>query len=244
MTFLRVCVTALLASLAAATRCLPSCGVRAAVCAPRVRVAASAALGEDGAAAAWYSDEADGAAAAEPAAASQQAAAAADAVDGAVPDTAPAAASPSELPTLPSEPAEPEGPPTQLLETSDLVNTRWELLVVPREEGWLPSDDFLAEVTLLADGSVVWGGAVGGPGTGGRWTLNGETLEIIRTTPLGLVSGRDYYMSNALAEVTSGLQLALRGVIRSYNAIYPVAVVADFVAVRQSGRFVRDSGED
>ena len=84
------------------------------------------------------------------------------------------------------------------------------------------------QVTLLADGSVVWGGAVGGPGTGrptlrrraaedqepfargalprpslsgGRWTLNGETLEIIRTTPLGLVSGRDYYMSNALAEV-------------------------------------------
>ena len=45
-----------------------------------------------------------------------------------------------ELPKLPSEPAEPEGPPTQLLETSDLVNTRWELLVVPREEGWLPSD--------------------------------------------------------------------------------------------------------
>ena len=144
MTFLlRLCVTALLASLAAATRCLPSCGVRAAVCAPRVRVAASAALGEDGAAAAWYSDEADGAATAEPAAASQQAAAAADAVDA---DTAPAAASPSELPTLPNEPAEPEGPPTQLLETSDLVNTRWELLVVPREEGWLPSDDFLAEV--------------------------------------------------------------------------------------------------
>lgn len=32
--------------------------------------------------------------------------------------------------------------------------------------------------------------------------------------------------------MTSGLQLALRGVIRSYNAIYPVAVVADFVAVR------------
>jgi hypothetical protein len=65
-------------------------------------------------------------------------------------------------------------------------------------------------------------------------------LEIIRTTPAGLVTGRDYYMSDARAEVTSTLQFALRGVIRSFNALYPVAVIADFVAVRLPGRFVRE----
>ena len=66
------------------------------------------------------------------------------------------------------------------------------------------------------------------------------TAQVIRSTPLGVLTGRDYYMSRARAEVTEQLQFAVRGVIRSYNAAYPVAVVADFVAVRLPGRFVRD----
>lgn len=137
-----------------------------------------------------------------------------------------------------AQPEPPEEPPGQLLEEEDIINTRWKVLVVPREEGWLPKRDFEAEFTLLADGSVVWGGEVGGYGIGGRWTLRDETLEVIRTTPLGLVTGRDYYMTSARAEVTEKLQFAVRGVIRSYNAAYPVAVIADFVAVRMPGRFV------
>lgn len=62
--------------------------------------------------------------------------------------------------------------------------------------------------------------------------------QVIRTSPLGLVTGRDYYMTSARAEVTEKLQFAVRGVIRSYNVFYPVAVIADFVAVRLPGRFV------
>jgi hypothetical protein len=62
--------------------------------------------------------------------------------------------------------------------------------------------------------------------------------QVIRTSPLGLVTGRDYYMTSARAEVTPKLQFAVRGVIRSYNVFYPVAVIADFVAVRLPGRFV------
>ena len=54
---------------------------------------------------------------------------------------------------------------------------------------------------LLKDGGVVWGGAVGGFGVGGRWQLRGDMLEVIRTTPLGLVTGRDYYMSIVQARV-------------------------------------------
>ena len=100
------------------------------------------------------------------------------------------------------------------------------------------------EFTLLADNSVVWGGSAGGFGTGGRWTLKDGLLEVIRTTPLGLVTGRDYYMAQARAGVDAKLQFTLSGIIRSYNALYPVMVIADFEATRRPGRFVRDIPED
>ena len=102
-----------------------------------------------------------------------------------------------------------------LLGLEDLQGTKWKVLVSPRPEGWLGGDDFISEFTLLADGGVVWGGAGGGTGVGGRWTLRDETLEVIRTTPLALVTGRDYYMSSARAELTGKLQFAMRGVVRS-----------------------------
>ena len=40
------------------------------------------------------------------------------------------------------------------------------------------------------------------------------------------------------------LQFTLKGIIRSYNAIYPVMVIADFEATRLPGRFVRDVDDD
>ena len=97
---------------------------------------------------------------------------------------------------------------------------------------------------LLADDSVVWGGSAGGFGTGGRWSLKDGLLEVIRSTPLGLVTGRDYYMAEARAGVDDKLQFTLKGIIRSYNAVYPVMVIADFEATRRPGRFVRDVEDD
>ena len=79
---------------------------------------------------------------------------------------------------------------------------------------------------------------------GGRWQLRGETLEVIRTTPLGLVTGRDYYMSIVQAQVTEDLQFELEGITRSYNWLYPVAVVADWKAKRLPGRFAMVSDDD
>ena len=93
-------------------------------------------------------------------------------------------------------------------------------------------------------GSGVSFAAAGGFGTGGRWTLKDGLLEVIRTTPLGLVTGRDYYMAEARAGVDDKLQFTLRGIIRSYNALYPVMVIADFEATRRPGRFVRDVDDD
>ena len=80
------------------------------------------------------------------------------------------------------------------------------------------------------------GGSVGGCGVGGRWQLRGDRLEVIRTTPLGLVTGRDYYMSIVKAKTNAELQFELQGIIRSYNALYPVTVIADFVATRRRER--------
>ena len=67
---------------------------------------------------------------------------------------------------------------------------------------------------------------------------------VIRTTPLGLVTGRDYYMSIVKAKTNAELQFELQGIIRSYNALYPVTVIADFVATRQAGRFERNDDDD
>ena len=70
------------------------------------------------------------------------------------------------------------------------------------------------------------------------------SLPAVATTPLGLATGRDYYMAQARAGVDEKLQFTLSGIIRSYNALYPVMVIADFVATRRPGRFVRDVEED
>lgn len=80
-----------------------------------------------------------------------------------------------------ADPAAPDEA-TQLMEESDLINTRWKVLVQPREDGWLKSGAFMAEFTLIEDNTVVWGGDVGGFGVGGRWTLRDETLEVRRAT--------------------------------------------------------------
>ena len=69
-------------------------------------------------------------------------------------------------------------------------------------------------------------------------------VEVIRTTPLGLLTGRDYYMAQALVQVDDNLQFRLNGIIRSYNAVYPVSVIADFEATRLPGRFVYESGDE
>lgn len=161
------------------------------------------------------------------------------------PEEAAAAASPP-TPAVPSSaaPAPPppeEGPRKEPLKPEDLVNTQWRVVATPRPEGWLGGDVREQEFTLLDDYTVVWGGSAGGFGTGGRWTLKDGMLEVIRTTPLGLVTGRDYYMAAAEAGVSDSLQFELDGIIRSYNALYPVAVVADFVATRQPGRFTRNT---
>jgi len=146
--------------------------------------------------------------------------------------------------SAPAPLAQPPPPPPDYLELSDLENTKWKVKATPREDSWLSGGVRDQEFTLLGDNTVVWGGSAGGYGTGGRWALKDGLLEVIRSTPLGLVTGRDYYMMNAISKVDEELQFELEGVIRSYNAIQPVMVIADFVATRQPGRFVRDVDED
>ena len=138
----------------------------------------------------------------------------------------------------------PEGPPVTVLEESDLINTRWSVSFTPRPDAWRGGGPEEQEFALLADGSVRWAGQAGGTGVGGRWQLRGETLEVIRTTPLGLVTGRDYYMSIVQAQVTEDLQFELEGITRSYNWLYPVAVVADWKAKRLPGRFAMVSDDE
>ena len=94
-----------------------------------------------------------------------------------------------------------EGPPTAILEESDLINTRWTVTFTPRPDAWRGGRPEEQEFALLEDGTVRWAGKAGGTGVGGRWQLRGDTLEVIRTTPLGLVTGRDYYMSLVQAQV-------------------------------------------
>lgn len=98
-------------------------------------------------------------------------------------------------------PAAPAPPPVNYLEESDLINTRWALTFTPRKDAWRGGNEEEQEFALLKDGSVRWAGGAGGTGTGGRWQLRDQTLEVIRTTPLGLITGRDYYMAIAQAQV-------------------------------------------
>ena len=51
-------------------------------------------------------------------------------------------------------------------------------------------------------------------------------------------------MAEARAGVDEKLQFTLSGIIRSYNAVYPVMVIADFEAKRRPGRFVREVEDD
>jgi|EP00900_Chrysochromulina_parva_P000830 hypothetical protein len=140
--------------------------------------------------------------------------------------------------------AQPQEPPEQQLTMQDLVNTKWSIAATPREDSWLKGGMQQQEFTLLSDGSVVWGGSAGGFGTGGRWALKDGIIEVIRSTPLGLLTGRDYYMAGAALKVNDKLQFTLEGIIRSYNAIFPVMVIADFKATRLPGRFVRNEEEE
>ena len=56
---------------------------------------------------------------------------------------------------------------------------------------------------------------------------------------------RSYHrMSIVKAKTNAELQFELQGIIRSYNALYPVTVIADFVATRQAGRFERNDDDD
>ena len=158
-------------------------------------------------------------------------------------DPLPAARVDSEPPAVASEPEEPPDP-RAVLNEGDLTSTRWKVLIQPRADGWVGSQPYEGEFTLLEGGAVVWGGSIGGLGVNGRWQLRDELLEVVRTTPLGVVTGRDYYMADARAETTGKLQFALRGVIRSFNALYPVAVVADFLAVKMPGRFLINDDEE
>ena len=177
-----------------------------------------------------------------------------------------AAAPPATTTTV--KPPEPAAEPEMYLEESDLYSTKWSIVATrartagcraalrsrrARSPGrpkicaaLLTATAARApqEFVLLKDGGVVWGGAVGGFGVGGRWQLRGDMLEVIRTTPLGLVTGRDYYMSIVKAKTNAELQFELQGIIRSYNALYPVTVIADFVATRQAGRFERNDDDD
>ena len=45
-------------------------------------------------------------------------------------------------------------------------------------------------------------------------------------------------------QVTSDLQFEIVGITRSYNWLFPVAVVADWRAKRLPGRFAMDTGDD
>ena len=148
-----------------------------------------------------------------------------------------------------SDVAAPSEPEKEILKMDDLLNTQWDIVATPREDSWLSGGDRSQQFTMLADGSVVWGGDAGGFGTGGRWKLQDGLLEVIRTTSgnlpgLSLVTGRDYYMAAATVDVNDELQFQLSGVIRSYNALYPVMVIADFSATRRPGRFVKDIQDD
>ena len=100
-----------------------------------------------------------------------------------------------------TERAAPKETPVTVLEESDLINTRWSVSFTPRPDAWRVGEPCEQEFALLKDGSVRWAGEAGGTGVGGRWQLRGETLEVIRTTPLGLITGRDYYMSYVNAQV-------------------------------------------
>jgi len=148
----------------------------------------------------------------------------------------------AEPPLAPAPPPAP--PPVPYLEESDLVNTRWIVTFTPRPEAWRGGDVEEQEFALLQDGSVRWAGKAGGAGIGGRWQLRDSTLEVIRTTPLGLVTGRDYYMSIVQAQVTEDLQFEIVGITRSYNWLFPVAVVADWTAKRLPGRFAISTDDD
>jgi len=139
---------------------------------------------------------------------------------------------------------DPPEPEPEYLTMKDLINTKWTVAATPREDSWLKGGVRQQEFTLLETGSVVWGGSAGGIGTGGRWALKDGILEVIRSTPLGLVTGRDYYMAASVVKVDEQLQFTLEGIIRSYNALFPVMVIADFAATRAPGRFVMDYGED
>ena len=55
---------------------------------------------------------------------------------------------------------------------------------------------------------------------------------------------RAHCTAQARAGVSSELQFEINGVIRSYNALYPVMVIADFEAKRRPGRFVKDIADD
>ena len=152
-------------------------------------------------------------------------------------------------PPPPPAAAEEAEPQEAFLEEDDLVNTMWDIVATAREESWLTGDKIEQQFTLLSDSSVVWGGQAGGFGTGGTWTIKEGLLEVKRTTAgnlpgVSLLFGRDYYMANARVEVNSELQFQIKGVIRSYNALYPVMVIADFEATRRPGRFVRDIADD
>jgi len=142
------------------------------------------------------------------------------------------------------EPLAPAPPPVNYLEESDLINTRWALTFTPRPDSWRGGNEEEQEFALLKDGSVRWAGGAGGTGVGGRWQLREEVLEVIRTTPLGLVTGRDYYMAIVQAQVTEDLQFEIVGITRSYNWLFPVAVVADWRAKRLPGRFAMSTDDD
>ena len=155
------------------------------------------------------------------------------------PDSPMVAAVPDPAPLSAPEPEEP-----QMLVISDLLNTKWKVEATPREDSWLKGGVRQQEFTLLDDSTVVWGGSAGGFGTGGRWALKDGIIEVIRSTPLGIVTGRDYYMARAAVQVDDQLQFQLTGIIRSYNALFPVMVIADFEATRMPGRFVRNTDEE
>lgn len=144
---------------------------------------------------------------------------------------------------------EPE-PVIEYLGTEDLVNRKWRLKVTARQNTWLAKSwfdkrcDSPHEFTLLADGSVVWGGCVGGFGTGGKWSLDGSILAVTRSTPLNLITGKDVYKTQITADVNDKLEFILSGEILSYNARDPAQVIAEWEAVRLPGKFVMETDED